>query len=294
MADANGPLPDGFDGFACAEKKRQIAPTLQRAPTTFGVILEGEYNGKYLDQLTGGALRRFYRKNLDPIDEADEEERRERDELLDDLLVNLCDPCFEHRVPVEKRYDAECGVYLAMYGALFIIVESVLVFDAVLVVAIGNSRDTLRVALDVLENGFPEHWCDKPNRFGYNPYRGHFPTSEILGAARAGFSRMKCDKIVTLEALPWRASEPRVKDFLRYAEAMPIMSFGRLCERMPERSAADARTLESINRRIKRRTGVSVNSDGSVAPSSSSRQAVPLRVSKRVRMERLAALTSPV
>lgn len=193
----------------------------------FGGIVICDAHCKIFDELSGGALKRFlwfsnvpkeHRVSVKDTEECDLEDEEER---VDEIMQHLCSSSFiyANEILKENRYDAANGIYLAVYGALFMVLEGVLTGGARLVLAFGRDRTGIDVASDVFAKGFP-------TEFERN-YTAHFPTAELLEQAKRGFSRMACTNIATnLGGLPWRRDLPRVREFLKAARLNRVGLWG--------------------------------------------------------------------
>jgi hypothetical protein len=177
------------------------------------------------DELSGGALKRFLWLSNLPKSERTQvltgEELDEEEERVDEIMSNMCDAChlYANEVLMENRYDSFNGVYLAMLGALFMVLDNVLTGGARLVLAFGRDKSSIQVAFDVFENGFPIEWESN--------YQAHFPTPKLLEEAREGFSRMACTNIATdLRKLPWRKNLSYVTKFLGDAKRNGVSLLG--------------------------------------------------------------------
>lgn len=184
----------------------------------FGGVVICDAHCKLFDALSGGALKRFLWFSNVPkasrvsIEATEEEDLDDEEERVDDILRHLCNSSYiyANEVLMENRYDSANGIYLAVYGALFMVLDGVLTGGARLVLAFGRDKTGIQVASDVFENGFPAE-------FALN-YGAHFSTPELLAQARRGFGGMACTNIVTsFSSLPWRRHLPRVRDFLKAA-----------------------------------------------------------------------------
>lgn len=199
---------------------------MEQEKAVFGAILVGDFPGRFLDQLSGGALTRYFwlsgRNRPAQLDESDEEEIEYEKDRLNEILAHINDPwrLYASEVLLENRYDNVNGVYLAMFNTLFLVLEGVLTNGARLVLALprgtkgGNS-----VAFDVFENGCPDTF--------FSCYTSHFPTTATFRQAKQGFSKMACTSIVTsLNSLPWRKNLPVVRQFLNDARLNGIYVLG--------------------------------------------------------------------